>query len=430
MPTMASVQAVGRRPNRFNSARLNSTRSSFRNFKSALSMRKTVRHNNHFTLKSIGERSTTHILDLPEEIFRIIFSYIAEAEVYFKLRVVCSQLREYAEKYVELGIKILVTAGADWEMAIINPLPSEILYVFKRNQKVISLYSKLGPAFPGVSNYYGTFSGLCDGHILVGQNRLMYTYNYRKNQWLQLPWENDCMRNFASSCAISNSSMVIAGHAYDSNNKVQLFRLNDSPIKRRKKRKLISCFLTSKHHSHDLASHWITCPTKLPITVQGHTIINISENQVILVGGIITGFGLSGRAFIGKLKAEEYDVKWVEIPSVAYPRTKHMCFKLGPDVFIAGGYGDNGILSSIEKFNLKEEKWDTHTKSLPCPLTSASVVVDPDETYAVITGGLTSAHTDYRALCDNHIIFTLEDVAFSKSSLRKRRSQHISMRIR
>jgi len=430
MPTMASVQAVGRRPNRFNSARLNSTRSSFRNFKSALSMRKTVRHNNHFTLKSIGERSTTHILDLPEEIFRIIFSYIAEAEVYFKLRVVCSQLREYAEKYVELGIKILVTAGADWEMAIINPLPSEILYVFKRNQKVISLYSKLGPAFPGVSNYYGTFSGLCDGHILVGQNRLMYTYNYRKNQWLQLPWENDCMRNFASSCAISNSSMVIAGHAYDSNNKVQLFRLNDSPIKRRKKRKLISCFLTSKHHSHDLASHWITCPTKLPITVQGHTIINISENQVILVGGIITGFGLSGRAFIGKLKAEEYDVKWVEIPSVAYPRTKHMCFKLGPDVFIAGGYGDNGILSSIEKFNLKEEKWETHTKSLPCPLTSASVVVDPDETYAVITGGLTSAHTDYRALCDNHIIFTLEDVAFSKSSLRKRRSQHISMRIR
>ena len=343
---------------------------------------------------------------------------------------IASQQQFLKKLHIFSGIKILVTAGADWEMAIINPLPSEILYVFKRNQKVISLYSKLGPAFPGVSNYYGTFSGLCDGHILVGQNRLMYTYNYRKNQWLQLPWENDCMRNFASSCAISNSSMVIAGHAYDSNNKVQLFRLNDSPIKRRKKRKLISCFLTSKHHSHDLASHWITCPTKLPITVQGHTIINISENQVILVGGIITGFGLSGRAFIGKLKAEDYDVKWVEIPSVAYPRTKHMCFKLGPDVFIAGGYGDNGILSSIEKFNLKEEKWETHTKSLPCPLTSASVVVDPDETYAVITGGLTSAHTDYRALCDNHIIFTLEDVAFSKSSLRKRRSQHISMRIR
>ena len=68
-------------------------------------------------------------------------------------------------------MKMLVTAGADWEMAIINPLPSEILFILKRNQRIISLYSKCAPAFPGVSNYYGTFSGTCDGHILVGQNK-------------------------------------------------------------------------------------------------------------------------------------------------------------------------------------------------------------------------------------------------------------------
>ena len=108
-------------------------------------------------------------------------------------------------------MKILVTAGADWEMAIINPLPSEILFTFKRNQKVMSLYSKCAPAFPGVSNYYGTFAGTCDGHVLVGQNRVMYTYNPRQNQWLQLPWENEFSRTFVSSCAINNSSMVIAG---------------------------------------------------------------------------------------------------------------------------------------------------------------------------------------------------------------------------
>ena len=326
-------------------------------------------------------------------------------------------------------MKILVTAGADWEMAIINPLPSEILFVFKRNQKVISLYSKSAPAFPGASNYYGTFSGMCEGHILVGQNRIMFTYNPRKNQWLQLPWENDIMRNFASSCAINNSSMVIAGHAYDSSNRVQLFRLNDSPIKVRKKRRLISCFVSSKQEEISLNSHWITCPSKLPITVQGHTIINISENEVILVGGIITGFGLSGRVFLGELQTDDYDVIWKELASITYPRTKHLCFKLGLDVFIAGGYGDEGILSSIERYNVKEMSWEIHSKALPCKLTSASVVVDKDETYAVITGGLTSAHTNYRGLCDNHIIFTLEEVVFSKSSLQKRRSQHIAMRI-
>jgi hypothetical protein len=326
-------------------------------------------------------------------------------------------------------MKILVTAGADWEMAIINPLPSEILFIFKRNQRVKSLYSKCAPAFPGVSNYYGTFSGTCDGHILVGQNRVMFTYNSRKNQWLQLPWENEYLRNFASSCAINNSSMVIAGHAYDSNNRVQLFRLNNSPIKVRKRRRLISCFLTSKSEEPDLHSHWITCPTKLPITVQGHTLINISENRVILVGGIITGYGLSGRVFLGELQTDEYDVIWKELDSIKYPRTKHLCFKLGLDVFIAGGYGDDGILSSIEKYNFEDRCWKIHSKPLPCKLTSASVVVDKDETYAVITGGLTSAHTDYRGLCDNHIIFTLEEVVFSTSSLQKRRSQCIAMRI-
>ena len=98
-------------------------------------MRKTVRHNNHFTLKSIGERSTTHILDLPEEIFRIIFSYIAEAEVYFKLRVVCSQLREYAEKYVELGkIKAFETklwsSTRFFQMQVNNNF-DEIKYLFR-----------------------------------------------------------------------------------------------------------------------------------------------------------------------------------------------------------------------------------------------------------------------------------------------------------
>ena len=36
-------------------------------------------------------------------------------------------------------MKILVTAGADWEMAIINPLPSEILFVFKRNQEITTI---------------------------------------------------------------------------------------------------------------------------------------------------------------------------------------------------------------------------------------------------------------------------------------------------
>ena len=83
-----------------------STRSSLRNFKSALSIRKTVRsnHSNSYSLKTVEEGgSATHILDIPEEIFRMIFAFLEDAEVYFKLRAVCRQIKEYAEKYVEQG---------------------------------------------------------------------------------------------------------------------------------------------------------------------------------------------------------------------------------------------------------------------------------------------------------------------------------------
>ena len=33
----------------------------------------------------------------------MIFAFLDDAEVYFKLRAVCRQIKEYAEKYTELG---------------------------------------------------------------------------------------------------------------------------------------------------------------------------------------------------------------------------------------------------------------------------------------------------------------------------------------
>ena len=43
------------------------------------------------------------ILDLPVEIFREIFKYLMDAEIYFNLRCVCWLLRAYAEDYVRIG---------------------------------------------------------------------------------------------------------------------------------------------------------------------------------------------------------------------------------------------------------------------------------------------------------------------------------------
>ena len=46
-----------------------------------------------------------NILDLPVEIFREIFTYLMDAEIYFNLRCVCWLLRAYAEDYVRIGKK-------------------------------------------------------------------------------------------------------------------------------------------------------------------------------------------------------------------------------------------------------------------------------------------------------------------------------------
>ena len=46
---------------------------------------------------------TKSILAMPEEVIRHIFSYLTDAEVYFKLRCICCQFREITESYVQLG---------------------------------------------------------------------------------------------------------------------------------------------------------------------------------------------------------------------------------------------------------------------------------------------------------------------------------------
>ena len=44
-----------------------------------------------------------NLLNLPEELIRVIFSFLTDSEVYFRVRCVCHQLQVFAEKYVQIG---------------------------------------------------------------------------------------------------------------------------------------------------------------------------------------------------------------------------------------------------------------------------------------------------------------------------------------
>ena len=43
------------------------------------------------------------LLNLPEELVRVIFGYLSDQEVFFRVRYVCHQLKIFSEKYVNIG---------------------------------------------------------------------------------------------------------------------------------------------------------------------------------------------------------------------------------------------------------------------------------------------------------------------------------------
>ena len=47
---------------------------------------------------------TTELLDLPEEVIRTIFKYLADETLYVKVRRTCQKLNTYVENFVELGM--------------------------------------------------------------------------------------------------------------------------------------------------------------------------------------------------------------------------------------------------------------------------------------------------------------------------------------
>ena len=95
-------------------------------------------------------------------------------------------------------------------------------------------------------------------------------------------------------------------------------------------------------------------------------------------------------------------------------------------VYMAGGINARyNILSSCERYDLNKKEWFSCQKTLPYPLCDAPVVVNPEETFAVITGGV----KDAGAISDEIIIFT-EEYGFEvlkNSTLKRKIFNHISI---
>ena len=111
-------------------------------------------------------------------------------------------------------------------------------------------------------------------------------------------------------------------------------------------------------------------------------------------------------------------------------RYDYIVFKMQNSVYVTGGFSAmERPLKSCIYFDLTLMNWFTSSHSLPYYLSNASVVVDKEEKFAVITGGKKhpgEANEDYS---DDIIIFTENDgfQVLKNSSLLSRRSSHVSV---
>ena len=127
-------------------------------------------------------------------------------------------------------------------------------------------------------------------------------------------------------------------------------------------------------------------------------------------------------------------------------RVSPIMFKMGGNIYIAGGeaYGQPDFtpmarcttLNTCLMFSIKERSWTPCNYTLPHPLSHASVFVSPDETFALITGGLKGDTNDLYnwekvgQASDGIIFFTKENgfVLFDEV-LTKKRFSHVSMQL-
>lgn len=184
------------------------------------------------------------------------------------------------------------------------------------------------------------------------------------------------------------------------------------------------------------------CKTKFPMPMGNGdwgsfrpTIINIDNNSVMIVGSVISdgrtsAVDCSTRVFRGEVTDDKRDVKWAELKPMQKRRAYPIVFKIRDNVYVAGGCSPEGheVSHCCERYDLNKKEWFKSRYFLPYSLWRASVVVNVDEKFALITGGW-SEHSKHSQL--GIIVFTEENgfKRLKNSSLRISRSLHKSIQI-
>ena len=103
------------------------------------------------------------ILDLPEPIFREIFTYL-DLETVYRMKHLCQQIKEYVNGFLEFGGIFMLATGRN--------VPSEIIHIFKQTNKNAVVYSKLIDPYPYPRGFratdLGSFGANLNKKVVIG----------------------------------------------------------------------------------------------------------------------------------------------------------------------------------------------------------------------------------------------------------------------
>ena len=298
---------------------------------------------------------------------------------------------------------------------------SEILRVakHKRREAKFGIKSIEKEAFPKskVDSWNDfIFGGNVAKNLMVLSSEGLFKFELRSNQWDLVTcyedksFEEKCfdVDGYVNGCVFQDSFLVISSKNSLSPH-VSLLKINDnyvgkSPpiIDKGIKKCLQGSTLFIKQNK---SCHQIFCQTPIPTILCYCTATSLDDDKVFVIGGHPHAKDMKG--FIGLFNSRKNDFNWKEI-SLKGQRSRvcPIMFKMGKTVFIAGGESyppptDPMTMTRCTKlstcftFNYGEKAWRKSDYILPYPLSHASVSVSPDETFAVVTGGL-KGDTDYR----------------------------------
>ena len=315
-----------------------------------------------------------------------------------------------------------------------SELPLETVSVFLRKSQISSLIvaSKSNDICPVKG--YESFGTSCNGRYVIGVEQNVYEYKSIENEpkiWSKLP-PTKVDRSGSKCCLITENKIFVTGGYGQGLFSSEILSVECcDPSQYVPLSKNSRCVSIHTGLYTNSKAHWKICSTNPPVNVRYHTMTYLGKGKVMLIGGVNLKRGddvYSKNVFLGEITNDQDDVKWMELETLIKCRYGHIAFKLGNDVIAAGGCNRFKKHKSCEIYDLRHGEWKLSKHSLPIGLSNASVVVDSQERFAVITGG----ETDNYKTSNRIFLYTKINgfIEYQHCKLSTGRKGHISLIVR